>query len=83
MINSIITVAATISAVLLFAVTSWKFKHERAKDGWLDIVLLTILMVLLHRTISGISMGVILSAVFGVYTLFSPIEFDISKTKGD
>ena len=75
MINSVVQTVAIVSAVLLFASISWKFKQERTKDAWVDVVSLVILMSLLHRTISGISMGIILMAVFSLYTAFYPVTF--------
>ncbi len=77
MINSVVQTVAIVAAVLLFASISWKFKHERTKDAWVDVVSLAILMSLLHRTISGISMGIILMASFSMYTAFYPMRFNL------
>ena len=85
MINAVIQTAAIVAAVVLFASVSWKFKHKQIKDAWVDIVSFVILMSLLHRTISGISMGIILIAAFSLYTAFYPITFNLfgNNTKRD
>lgn len=58
-----------------FCIIVWKFKRQRWLDAVIDTFIMAAICVLFSGTISGLSIGMIGSAICSLYLLVSPPKF--------
>jgi len=70
-------IAAGIAIFFNFAVLKWKFSHGRTADGILDLVVfVSIIYVTSNSGQMGMVAGMIGSALFSLFLLWSPFNLD-------
>lgn len=57
-----------------FGIIKWKLEKRRFADAALDLLILIIIGIVFSGTLGGMTIGMIASAVFSTYLLFSPPE---------
>lgn len=62
-------------------VIKWKFENDRTEDAALDLGLLILIGIVFQKTISGLMIGTIASALISIYLFFSPPKKLIDKIK--
>lgn len=58
-----------------FIIIVWKFKKQRWLDALIDACIMAAICVLFSGTVSGLSIGMVGSAMCSVYLLISPPKF--------
>lgn len=58
-----------------FIIIVWKFKKQRWLDAVIDTTIMALICILFSGTISGLSIGMVGSAICSLYLLVSPPKF--------
>lgn len=64
-----------IATAFNFIVILFKFKRHRYEDACFDLVIFTVISYMFAGTISGMSVGMVASAIVSIWLWFDPPKF--------
>ena len=70
-----------IATAFNFLVIMWKFRTEREADAMLDFGIFAAISYMFSGTISGMSVGMVASAIISIFLLYYPLEFTEEEEK--
>lgn len=65
-----------IATAFNFVIIMWKFSNNRPEDAVLDFGIFAAISYMFSGTISGMSVGMVASAIISVWLLFNPISIE-------